>query len=43
MVFVACCCVGGDFNVVRLPNQKLGGGRVSSSMQGFNALCWIAV
>ena len=29
--------MGGDFNVVRFPSEKLGGGRVTSSMRGFDA------
>ena len=30
-------CMGGDFNAVRFPSDKLGGGRVTSSMRGFVA------
>lgn len=28
-------CVGGDFDVVRFPSEKLGGGCLTSSMVGF--------
>ena len=32
-----CWCVGGDLNVVRSLTKKSGGGRLTSSMRGFNA------
>ena len=28
-------CVGGDFNTVRFPNERMRGGRISSSMRRF--------
>jgi exonuclease III len=29
-------CIGGDFNVMRFPSEKLGGGRVTSAMRNFS-------